>query len=629
MSPQVYASTSINHILETRLSDGARRVYAIGGDKPEEGHIRRRSLRSLDAKRSLEGVLAAFPGEIVADPTGAFDRARRLLAAGEEAHRQARGKLVALHLTRSGRALHARVRKPEDRADVAALLGDVFARHLAGARFEVAILVSLKPAPQGALALRRLGALQDDAARAAHRMSMVVAVAGAAFAAAHTGVARADTPTRQDDRRGDVLLLVPAREDLQITPILMDGVEPQRRPPPPRRPQRPQPEAQPTPPVAVAPPPLAPVCPPTLDETVRVYRVAFNDNRLFAFAQFDASDPGGEQDRSGEALSFFSRQPMTALERGVSAEAPPQWMRIVSVENMRVPDPNAGGAPRYQYHFIIRAAVCAEAPPPPAPIPEPEPEAPPAPAPAPEPSRSYIDVGVDYIDRTEQRGGVLVAEGQFDLGNDYALNLQGAIGQIDEEEAGGAQIAIQRFLQAGENREAAVGGFVSGVASADLSGDQFTIARAGLGAALMGERFQVVVRGGYAVIDGFDDPEGGFARVEGTWFATPDLALDLFVEEDPLTGAGAGAGLTTRPFSGVFANLMIDADGAWHDDGEESFRVGLRWMLGQDDVRTVQQTRRLRGVAPILPQELERLPDEEASANQPYCGEADEGCAAT
>jgi hypothetical protein len=46
---------------------------------------------------------------------------------------------------------------------------------------------------------------------------------------------------------------------------------------------------------------------------VRVYRVAFNDNRIFAFAQFDASDPGGEQERSGEALSFFSRQPMTAL----------------------------------------------------------------------------------------------------------------------------------------------------------------------------------------------------------------------------------------------------------------------------------------------------------------------------
>jgi hypothetical protein len=609
------------------LADGARRVYAIGGDKPEALHIRRRSLRSLDGKRSLEGVLAVFPGEIVSDPTGAFDRARRLLAAGEEAHKLARGKLVSLHLTRSGRALHARVRKADHRADVAAILGDVFAQHLAGARFEVAILVSLKPAPKGALALRRLGAIQDDAARAAHRVSMAVAMAGAAFAVAQTGVARADTPTNRDDRRGDVLLLVPAREDFQVTPILMDGIEPQRRPPPPRRP-RPQPQTEAPPPAAVAPPPAAPVCPPTLDETVRVYRVAFNDNRIFAFAQFDASDPGGEQERSGEALSFFSRQPMTALERGVSAEAPPSWMRIVSVENMRVPDPAAAGAPRYQYHFIIRAAVCAEAPPPPVPEPEPVPE-PVAPPPPPEPDRAYFDLGADYVDRTEQRGGVLVAEGQFDLGGDYALNLQGAIGQIDGERAGGAQVAIQRFLEAGQDREAAIGGFVSGVSSADLNGEQFSIARAGIGAALMGERFQVVVRGGYAVIDGFDDPEGGFARVEGTWFATPDLALDLFVEEDPLTGAGAGAGLTARPFSGVFANLMIDADGAWHDDGEESFRVGLRWMLGQEDVRTVQQTRRLRGVAPILPQELERLPDDQASANQPYCGEADEGCVVT
>jgi hypothetical protein len=115
-------------------------------------------------------------------------------------------------------------------------------------------------------------------------------------------------------------------------------------------------------------------------------------------------------------------------------------------------------------------------------------------------------------------------------------------------------------------------------------------------------------------------------RAEAAWFPVERLSIDVFAEHDPITGDGAGGGIRTRPFSGVYAGLMLDADAAWQEDGEESFRLGLRWAFG-DTASSERDRRRREGMAPYLPQEFERLPDTDDKSKQSYCGEAGEACA--
>jgi hypothetical protein len=179
--------------------------------------------------------------------------------------------------------------------------------------------------------------------------------------------------------------------------------------------------------------------------------------------------------------------------------------------------------------------------------------------------------------------------------------------------------------------EGAVGGFLSAVRSEAPNRETLSIWRAGAGLSVMLNEVQLIVRGGYAAGSGYTDRDGGFVRAEAAWFPIERLALEAMVEDDPITGAGAGVGVSARPFTGVLSKLMIDADAAWHDEGEESFRLSVRWLIGDAASATERERRRMRGMAPVLPQEFERLPDPDqqtANANQSYCGDAGGACPA-
>jgi hypothetical protein len=155
MSQPEYALRPINPILETVLPNGARRVYVLGQDPPRAAFVRRRRVRSLDAKRSLEAIVASFPGAIVVDPTGAFARARLLIEAAQRANERACGKLIRLYLSPQGCTLLARVRQQADQAEVGSLLAETLADALAPAGFGMGIRVSVNPPPQDYLPVLR------------------------------------------------------------------------------------------------------------------------------------------------------------------------------------------------------------------------------------------------------------------------------------------------------------------------------------------------------------------------------------------------------------------------------------------------------------------------------------------
>lgn len=238
-------------------------------------------------------------------------------------------------------------------------------------------------------------------------------------------------------------------------------------------------------------------------------------------------------------------------------------------------------------------------------------------------SRAYEEIGVDFISRTEQHGFVAGGVAQIQIEPNTALNLQLALGDISHDPAVGGQVAVQTFRPMGENGEVAAGAFLSAVQSSAPNGDDLTIQRVGAGVSVIGEETQIIVRGGYAQASGYSESEGGFVRVEAGWFPVERLSVDVFAEDDPITGAGAGFGTAARPFSGVYAGLMIDADAAWHEDGEESFRLGLRWAFGAES--NERDRRRRRGMTPYMPHEFERLPEAD-SQTQSYCGDADPAC---
>lgn len=604
-------------LVAVRSRKGAVTWHAIfNADVAVRGGVKRHSLDSLNRARSLEGLLDKFGiGEIVFDPTGGFERSLRIVNATKAARAKLGSRLRSVHLKAGGRALHARIASADDATYVAATLGDCFAKALDGASLEITVAVSTKPAPAGSLAIERLVARQEDIARVTARVSAATAVLGAAFVGAHATTARANTPqsfaaTREVEApQTDLPKQIVGRPEF----ILTDGVEQPRRQRPPRR-------TAPRPRVEAPLPPAAPSCPvgepsPAMTSIVRA---VYDRNGVLIALHLDNRDRGlATEDFNQKAFSLVRSLPMGAIDAaGQGAQL--DGVRVLASQRLRTRA--AAGAT-----FVLTMGQCAAPTPvviaPPVPPPAPPLAPPPAPAPI---SRSYLDVGADYINRDVQEGGVVVAHGQLDLPNDFALNGQAAAGQIDGEFAGGAQLALQRFAKLAKDDQIALGAFISSVTSIDPNDDRFDIERVGLGAAWMNDTIQLVIRGGYARTDGFGDLEGGFGRGEATWFVTPDLALDLAIEDDPITGQGVGVGTAFRPFTELFPQLMIDADANWHQDGEDSFRVGLRWMLGAQENRTVRERRARQGMAPTLQVELERLPETSKSGPNSYCGEAGE-----
>jgi hypothetical protein len=247
----------------------------------------------------------------------------------------------------------------------------------------------------------------------------------------------------------------------------------------------------------------------------------------------------------------------------------------------------------------------------------------------------YAEIYAGALVRGDQSGAIAQGEVQFKTAPLWAAGLQGALGTLDGDIAGGAQAVLQNTVTV-NGTQADVGGFVSGVQSTAPSGEDFGIVRVGAGVAATIRDVQLIVRGGYASGNGDLDADGGFARAEGTWFATPDVGLGAFVEADPTTGTGAGVGASFKPFTGTLANMMIDADAAWHEDGDESFRLGLRWLLGRKEGSSLKDQRARKGITPDLMDDLRRLPEELERNNglntkqtQPYCGDAADSCPKT
>jgi hypothetical protein len=590
--------------------------------------VRTHSLVALDRLRSLEGILHRFGiGEIVYDPSGGFERALRLVNAARTARGRLGRRLKSIHLSANGRSLHARVADDSDIQLAAAILGETFARALAGSGLELGMSVNTKAAPRGALALERSVARQEDIARAGARASAAVAIFGAAFAGLQGGVARAGStqPIAPAGRELDSLAAQPlAAAKAEPHWQLIGGLEPGPRPRPPRRPERRAPRVEPLPP-----PPAPVACPigaatPTMSSRVRA--VYDRQGNLVAL-HLDDRDPGlADNAFNQKAFALVRSQPMIALDSPASLPEI-DGVRVLAVQRAHASQRRAG-----EIAYVLTIGQCAvPAPPPQPPQPLPPPPVPkPASPPAPPASNGYLDLGVDFINRQVQEGEVLVAHGQVDLSPDLALNLQGAAGKIDDEFAGGLQASLQRFAKIGRDEKAALGAFASAVTSVGPNGDDFDIYRGGLGAAFIGPNVQLVIRGGYAQSEGYVERDGGFVRGEATWFIAPDLALDVFAEDDPITGSGGGVGFAARPFSHVFPQLMVDADANWHADGENSFRVGLRWLFGEEQSRSVRERRSRQGMAPTLQVELERLPtrDDDAAGSIPYCGEGEE-CPAT
>jgi hypothetical protein len=565
--------------------------HTLRREKLEHGAcVRRHDANALDGVKSLEGLLGRFgDSEIVYDPTGAFERARRLVTAARSARKQLGRRLVSLHVLENGRTIYARVRHESDLDHVAPAIGAAFARALSGADFQIMVNVGVARPPAGALAMERSGARQDQVMAAAQRLSAALAVAGAAFYGLGAQAAHAAQPSRDT--------------------------------------------ANTAPSVAAA----------SQTRTVRVIYARTGELLALHLAE---EDRGGEQESARRALAAVRGFTRTDLDSACSGLAN-EGLRF-KARRQRTPDGTA-----YIIAVSLEADEAATQPAPAevvegpvyypinAPMPQPVTAIIPAAAaalPLPTPianGHMRTDVAAGALVRGDQAGAIGQIDAMLDTAPGWTFGVQGALGVIDSEIAGGAQASLQKDVMA-NGMPMMVGAFVSGVQSTAPSEEEFGIVRVGAGVAATIRTVQLIVRGGYASGTGDLDEDGAFARAEGAWFATPDIALTGFVENDPTTGAGAGVGASFKPFSGTLANMMIDADAAWHEDGEESFRLGLRWLLGHRDESSLEEVRRRKGMSPDLMDDLRRLPDElERSAaagtpsTQPYCGEAGTSCPAS
>lgn len=571
----VYATPSADRnaaLVAMRGRSGVTTWHTLRRDRIGKGKhetVRRHDLRGLDGARSLEGLLGRFGGgEIVFDPTGAFERARRLVAAARSARQSGGRRLVSLHLLPCGRTLYARARTPEDIEHIAPVVGAALARALSGCDFQVAVTFGCTRAPAGALPLERIGARQDQMMAMAQRVSMALAVTGAVFYGMQPKSANASEPTQ------DIAAAASASAAA----------------------------------VAMTPPGLP---------TRTVHAIYSPAGALLALHLAD-EDRGGTEESAQAAMAIVREQSLDVLNGATGRRlpvGPGAWLktrRHRSADGLAYSvEVSATDAPAKVVNVSGEGSSPAVPADPVLPLPG---------------DVAFSEAGASYISRGDQSGGLAVAAVQFAATPDVAIELQGALGSIDGDVAGGAEIGVQHFITYDDDKSVAFGAYVSDVQSTAPSGEDFSIFRGALGAELTTGKYQLVVRGGYASGGGDLDESGGFVRAEGSWFVVPELALNAFAEQDPTTGAGAGVGATFKPFSGVLANMMIDADAAWHEDGEDSFRLGLRWLLGKDS--SLRDAKARRGIAGSLVDDLQRLPDElqrstgTTSKAQPYCGSA-------
>lgn len=542
-----------------------RERYAVGAGE----RLKRHDARTLDSARSLEALVRQFgDAEIIHDPTGAFERARRIIAAARMARRALGSRLQSLHLLANGRTLHARTRAEGDIDHVGPVVAGALARALSGAEFQIVVNVSVTAPPRGALPVERIDAYRDRALAAAQRMSAAVAVAGVTAYGMSPAAANAAEPTANTDQAS----------------------------------------------------------PRSAPEGTRTLRAMFS--RAGDFVELRLEDArSGLQGTAQRALRAVRGAERRRVDDPVRESATTEGLYIRPAEGdaeaavvaaaSGVPEEPLPQSPSTALAMIVTGQETV------APmVPEQH-----------EPTlrTDYTETAAGALVRGDQSGAIAQVDAQFRTASPWALGAQGAIGVLDGDIAGGAQLSVQREATLGVT-PVSVGAFASGVQSTAPSDEDFSIVRVGAGVAATIRSVQLIVRGGFASGSGDLDSDGGFARAEGTWFATPDLAIGGFAETDPVTGAGAGAKVSFRPFTGTLANLSVDADAAWHEDGEESFRLGLRWLLGQGEQSSLQDMARRRGITPDLMDDLRRLPDEldragqNKSQTQPYCGEAGVSC---
>lgn len=584
MTGRMGKNVSNSNILVTTSAANGRLVrHAVDGARQRRAKAHKVS--ALDRAVSLAGLIGRFgQGSIVEDPTGAFDRARRLVRAARKTRNYAKGKISTMHLGPNGRTLYVRVKAYEYLTLVAPIAGDVFARELAGTGLELVIVVRIEAPPKGSLRVEQVLAHAKTVARQARAASAALAVSGFATVAAAQ-------PASAESAEAAIVSAPSADAQPANMPAMASA--------PPRR-------------------PLTPLSRLSIDTTqfcaddgslrLEGVRLVLSANDTVRVVELhNPASPDAPR------LATFANTVDPAALRGSVLDVTGQGgEQIVSVTRYGV-QPDGGD------YFDLQIGMCAV---PAANAAAPEAVAAEA-APAPL-ARAYREVSADYINRTVQQGQVGALEGQWALGDSSALNVQGAVGQIDSQVAVGGQVAWQDFRPMFNNTaEGAIGGFVSAVRSEAPNRETLSIWRAGAGLSVMMNEVQIIVRGGYAAGNGYTDRDGGFVRAEAAWFPIERLALEVMAEDDPITGTGAGVGASVRPFTGVLSQLMIDADAAWHDEGEESFRLSVRWLIGDAATRTERERRRMRGMAPVLPQEFERLPDPEKSdTNQSYCGGA-------
>lgn len=535
-----------------------REAYAVGAGE----RLQRHDAAHLDGARSLEGLVRRFgDAEIIHDPTGAFERARRLITAARSARRALGGRLQSMHLLANGRTVHVRARTESDIDHVGPVVAGALARALSGSDFQIVVNVSAAAPPPGALAIERIDAYRDRALAAAQRVSAALAVAGAAA----YGLVPATANASESSTAGDVAQ----------TPA---GASPAKR----------------------------------------TVRAVFSRAGDLVALHLDDFDKGGLQETAQRALNVVRGLERSRLEAAVRENVATDGvyirarrLRARDGEAYRIEVADTDMPPAGDGVIMAPVAIAAQQ----------------SAASAPTMRRDYLEVAAGALVRGDQSGAIAQVDAQFRTNSAWTLGAQGALGVIDSEVAGGAQLSLQRDATLGVT-PVSVGVFGSAVQSTAPSEEDFTIARVGAGVAATIRSVQLIVRGGFASGSGDFDTDGGFARAEGTWFATPDIAIGGFVETDPTTGSGAGAKASFRPFTGTLANLSVDADAAWHEDGEESFRLGLRWLLGAGESASLEDIARRRGMAPDLMDDLRRLPDEldrDAGLNrnqtQPYCGE--------
>ena len=578
----VYAMPPVDQnaaLLGMRKRNGVTIWHTLRRDRIEAGKdsaVRRHDARQLDRTRSLEGLLGRFGGgEIVYDPTGAFERARRLVTAARAARLAGGRRLVSLHLLSCGRVLYARARAPEDIEHIAPVVGAALARAISGCDFQVAVKFGHQRPSAGAMPLERIGARRDQVMAAAQRASMALAVAGAVFYGMQPKSADAREPSQ------GMLTTAGSVSASMLQPAL---------------------------------------------PTRTVHAIYSPEGALLALHLAD-EDRGGSEESAQAAMQLVRDQTPGFLNGAIGRRilaGPRAWLKarrhrsedgvsysveVSAAKDSEDPNPTPVAA------AALDAAAAAPKAEPPRPL-----------APAPLTDITYGEVGGAVISRGDQAGALALAGVQFAATPDVSIEVQGALGVIDGEVAGGAEIGAQHFITYDDDKSVAFGAYVSGVQSTAPSGEDFSIFRGALGAEITTNKYQLIVRGGYASGGGDLDESGGFARAEGAWFIVPELALEAFAEQDPTTGAGAGVGITAKPFSGVLANMMIDADASWHEDGEDSFRLGLRWLMGRDRQGSLRDAKARRGIAGDLMDDLQRLPDElerssgTTTKSQPYCG---------